>query len=137
VLIALLIAYFATHLDSGTASPLLGDPDRLESVLKHQVKDPLRLAQLEALIADLKKAEQERQQQRRAAVKAVEEIGARQDATAAELEAAYAGLLDGQRARRDRHLSLRLRLAALTTPAEWTAVVGELSPPPPEPAAAK
>ena len=137
MLIALLIAYFATHLDSGTASPLLGDPSRLESVLKHQVKDPARLEQLEVLIADLKKADEERQQQRRAAVKAVDEIGARQDATAAEIEAAYAGFLEGQRARRDRHLSLRLRLAALTTPAEWAAVVSELSPPPPAPAAAK
>jgi hypothetical protein len=136
MLIGLLIAWFAIHLDSGTASPLLGDPARLEKVLERQVKDPARLEQLKGLVADLKKADEERQKQRSAAFKAVDEVGARQASTAAEMEAAYAGFLEGQRARRDRQLALRLRLAALTTPAEWTAIVGEIFPASP-PAAGK
>jgi hypothetical protein len=133
MLIALLVAYFASHLSSDTASPLLGEPARLESTIKRQVKDPVRLEQLKALVADLKKADEERQEQRGAAVKAVDEVGSRQASTAAEMEAAYAGFLEGQRARRDRQLALRLKLAALTTPAEWTAIVAEIFPAPAAP----
>jgi len=134
MLVALLIAYFASHLSSDAASPLLGDPARLESVLKHQVKDPVRLEQLKALVADLKKADEERKKLRGTAVKAVDEVGGRQASTAAEMEAAYGGFLEVQRALRDRQLALRLRLAALTTPAEWAAIVEEIFPPPPAPA---
>lgn len=137
MLIALLTAWLVVHLGSGTASPLLGDPSKLEKVIERQVHDPARLAQLKELVADLEKADEERQKQRSVAVKVVDEVGSRQEATAAELEAAAATLLEGQRARRDRQLSLRLRLAALTTPAEWTAIVGEILPPAPAPAAAK
>jgi hypothetical protein len=134
MLIALLIAYFASHLSSDAASPLLGDPARLESALKHQVKDPVRLEQLKVLVADLKKADEERKKLRGTAVKAVDEVGGRQTSTAAEMEAAYAGFLEVQRALRDRQLALRLRLAALTTPAEWAAIVEEIFPLPPAPA---
>jgi hypothetical protein len=136
MLISLLTIWLISHLGSGTASPLLGDPARLEKAIEHQVHDPARLAPLKALVADLKKADGERQEQRGAAVKAMEELGARQATTASELEAGYASFLEGQRARRDRQLALRLRLAALTTPAEWTAIVGEIFPPSP-PAAGK
>jgi hypothetical protein len=135
VLIALLTAWFVYHLGSGTASPLLGDPARLEKAIERQVHDPARLAPLKELVAELKQADGERQAQRGAAVKVIDEAGARQESTAAELEAAAATLLEGQRPRRDRQLALRLRLAALTTPAEWTAIVGEILPPPAPPAA--
>jgi hypothetical protein len=131
MLIALLTAWFIYHLGSGAASPLLGDPARLEKAIERQVHDPARLAQLKGLVTELKQADGERQEQRGSAVKAVDEAGARQETTAAELEAAAATLLEGQRPRRDRQLALRLRLAALTTPAEWTAIVGEILPPPP------
>jgi hypothetical protein len=38
----------------------------------------------------------------------------------------------GRRAERERDLALRLRLASLTTPGEWTAIVAELFPAPPQ-----
>jgi hypothetical protein len=134
MLIGLLIAFFALH-GGDTASPLLGDPGRLEKAIEHQVRDPARLDPLKALVADLKKAVADDQVQRKAALKVIDEVGARQSATAAELEAAHATFRAGQRTRRDRQLALRLRLAALTTPAEWTAIVSEIFPPSPAPAA--
>ena len=136
MLIALYIAIFGLPFSSDTASPLLGDPARLESVVKREVKDPARLERLRALVADLKKANEDRQAQRKAGAREVEEALAEQATTAAQAEAAVATFAAGQRARRDRQLALRLRLAALTTPAEWTAIVSEILPTPP-PAAAK
>jgi len=128
MLIALLVAYFAVHGGTTTGSPLLGDPGKLQSAIEHQVKDPARLAQLKALVGDVKAADKEARSQQEAAAKAVEEVAARQATPPAQLEAAVDTLEAGQRARRDKQVSLRLRLAALTTPAEWTAIQAEVFP---------
>jgi hypothetical protein len=126
MLIALLVAYFATHFGGGLASPLLGDPARLETAIKHQVTDPTRLAQVKALVSEVEQADKESQKQQEIAVKALEQVAARQATTAAELESAVEALEANQRSRRDRQVALRLRLAALTTPEEWVAIVDEV-----------
>jgi septal ring factor EnvC (AmiA/AmiB activator) len=128
MLIALLIAYFATHFGGGLASPLLGDPARLETAIKHHVSDPARLAQLKALISEVKQADKESHKQQKTAAKAIEQVAARQATTADEFESAVEMLEARQRAGRDRQLALRLRLAALTTPEEWRAIFGEVVP---------
>jgi hypothetical protein len=135
MLIALMVTYFALHFGAGTASPLLGDPSRLESSIQKQVPDQARLAQLNVLVVDLKAADKEAASLQDAAVKAVDRIAARHATTAAELEAALDTLEAGQRNRRDRQMALRLQLAALTTPEEFAAILAQVLPASPAPAA--
>jgi len=130
MLIALLIAYFCGSSGGGLTSQLLGDPAKLKDAIHHQVKDPARLAELEALVAGAKASDKETKATLASSVEAVSEVAARQASTPAELEAAVASLMASRRAERERDLALRLRLASLTTPEEWTAIVAELFPPP-------
>jgi hypothetical protein len=130
MLIALLIAYFSGSSGGGLTSQLLGDPAKLKDAIHHQVKDPTRLAKLEALVTEAKAADKETKATLASSVEAVVQVASRQASTPAELEAAVASLMAGRRAERERDLALRLRLASLTTPEEWTAIVGELFPAP-------
>jgi hypothetical protein len=132
VLIALLIAYFASSSGGALTSPLLGDPAKLKEAIRHQVKDPARLTQLESLTAEAKSADQEAKARQAKAFEALGASAARQASTPEELEASVEALMAARRASRDRDLALRLRLAALTTPEEWTAVVAEVFPAPPK-----
>jgi hypothetical protein len=132
VLIALLIAYFASSSGGALTSPLLGDPARLKAAVQHQVKDSARLAQLEALAAEAKSTDQEAKARQAKAVEALGAVAARQASTPEELEASVEALMAARRASRERDLALRLRLAALTTPEEWTAIVAEIFPAPPQ-----
>jgi hypothetical protein len=126
VLIALLIAYFASSSGGALTSQLLGDPARLEAAIHHRVKDPARLTQLEALTAEAKSADKEARAQQAKAVEALGAAAARQASTPEELEASVEALMAARRTSRERDLALRLRLAALTTPEEWTGVVAEI-----------
>jgi hypothetical protein len=128
MLIALLIAYFAGSSGGGLTSQLLGDPAKLRDAIRHHVKDPARLARLEALVAEVKSADKEARATLAGTVETVGKVAARQASTTAELEAAVASLMDGRRAERERDLALRLRLASLTTAQEWVAIVAEVFP---------
>ena len=132
MLIALLIAYFAGSSGGGLTSQLLGDAAKLETAIHHQVKDPGRLAQLEDLVADLKASQQVAKAAQADAVEKVGALAARQASTPVELEAAVTSLMAGRRAERERDMALRLRLASQTTPEEWTAIVAEVFPAPPQ-----
>jgi hypothetical protein len=128
MLIALLIAYFVGSSGGGLTSQLLGDPSKLTNAIHHQVKDPARLARLEALVAEVESADKATRATLAGTVETVGKVAARQASTTVELEAAVASLMDGRRAERERDLALRLRLASLTTPEEWTAIVAEVFP---------
>jgi hypothetical protein len=132
VLIALLIAYFSGSSGGVLTSQLLGDPARLGDAIHHAVKDPARLAQLEALIAEAKSVGKEAKARQAKAVEALGATAAQQASTPEELEASVEALMAARRDSRERDLALRLRLAALTTPEEWTAVVAEIFPAPPK-----
>ena len=132
MLIALLIAYFAGSSGGGLTSQLLGDPAKLKDAIHHQVKDPTRLAQLEDLVADLKASQQVAKAAQADAVEKVGALAARQATSQAELEAAVAALMAGRQAEREHDLASRLRLASLTTQPEWTAIVAEVFPAPPQ-----
>jgi hypothetical protein len=116
------------HLGAAMASPQLGDPARLEPAIDRQVRDQARLAKLQALVAAARQADQEAGSRQGAAVAQLEQVAARQGARAAELEAAVEPFEDLQRARRERHLALRLELSVLTTPGEFAALGAELLP---------
>jgi hypothetical protein len=128
MLIALLIAYFVGSSGGGLTSQLLGEPARLKDAIHRQVKDPARLARLEALVAEAKAADKETKATLASAVDTVGQVAARQASTTAELEAAVASLMAGRQAEWERDLELRLRLASLTTAQEWTAIVAEVFP---------
>jgi len=128
MLIALLIAYFAGSSGGALTSQLLGDPAKLEDAIHHQVKDSGRLKQLDALVTEAKATDKATKATLASAVETVGEVAARQASTSAELEAAVASLMAGRRAERERDLALRLRLASLTTPEEWTGIVAEIFP---------
>jgi hypothetical protein len=132
MLIALIIAYFAGSSGGGLTSQLLGDPAKLKDAIHRQVKDPARLARLEALVAEAKAADKETRATLASTVETVGQVAARQASTPAEVEAAVALLMAGRRAERERDLALRLRLASLTTPQEWTGIVAEVFPTPPQ-----
>lgn len=127
MLIALLIAFFVSS-GGAIASPLLGDPARLKSSIHKHVSDPARRHQLDALVAEVKAADEAAAAGQERAATSVEAVASRQAATVSELEAVMKPLLAAQRAARDRQVELRLRLASLTTPAEWDAIVGEAFP---------
>jgi hypothetical protein len=116
------------HLLAEAASPQLGDPARLEPAIEHHLHDEGRLARLQALVAAARRADQEARAAHDAAVEQFDRMVARQGATWAELYAAADAVEGFQRARRDRHLALRLELATLTTPGEFAALGAELLP---------
>jgi hypothetical protein len=130
MLIALIIAYFAGSSGGGLTSQLLGDPAKLRDAIHHQVKDPGRLGRLETLVTEAKAADKETKARLASSVEAVGKVAARQASTASELEEAVASLMAARLAARERDLALRLRLASLTTPQEWTGIVAEIFPAP-------
>jgi hypothetical protein len=130
MLIALLIAYFASSSGGGLTSQLLGDPAKLRDAIHRQVKDPGRLESLEALVTETMAADKETKVRLASTVEAVGQVAARQASTPAELEAAVASLMASRRAERERDLALRLRLASLATQQEWTGIVAEIFPAP-------
>jgi len=134
MLIALLIGFIVEAFGVASVSPLLGDPAQLEKIIKHQVQDPERLAQLKTLLAEMKAAGKEAAAQQAEAVKTIEQVASRQETTLLEGEEALLSFKAGQRSRLKRQVALRIRLAALTTPAEWAAIRLEAFPDKPAPA---
>jgi hypothetical protein len=128
MLIALLIAYFASSSGGGLTSQLLGDPAKLRDAIRHHVKDSGRLGRLETLVTEAKAADKETKARLASTVEAVGQVAARQASTPSELEEAVASLMAARLAARERDLALRLKLASLTTPEEWAAIVAVVFP---------
>jgi hypothetical protein len=130
VLVTLLIAFFLGSSGGHVAgSTLVSDPARLQSALRHHVKDSARLTQLEALITELKEVDKAVRARLKGEVETLGETAARQASTPSELDAAIDALEASHLDAMHQKLLVRLRLAALTTPEEWTAITAEIFPP--------